>query len=280
MKDTVNEIHKDYLVMNGEFITTKGFDPTEITRTTSVYEVIRVIKGVPLFLEEHLKRLNKSINLLNFEFPIDVKDMEAQIHRLIDINRCYDYNVKIIVNNLESVSPNIFIFFVASSYPSKDLYQRGVHTILYTGERDNPNAKVVSKDFREQVTDARKKANAYEALLVNKNQQITEGSRSNVFFVKNNKVYTASGEKVLMGITRSRIIQLCKDLRIPLEETQISTEFLEECDGLFITGTSPKVLPIATVDEKSYDSINNPVIIQIKESYDALIENYIASKNK
>ena len=70
------------------------------------------------------------------------------------------------------------------SYPSKEYYKKGVKVILYYGERENPNLKVVSTAFRAKVAEKMKEANAHEALLVDRHGFITEGSKSNFFGIK------------------------------------------------------------------------------------------------
>lgn len=280
MKGNYKEIHKDYFLMNGQVLNSEEFEPVEIIESTSVYEVIRIIEGVPLFLEEHLARLQKSLALLNSSVTIDTIDIEKQIHQLIKINRCYDYNMKLIINNLSSPAPNIFLFFISSKYPSQEEYKEGVATILYAAERKNPNIKVLLKDFRQNIEGKLRKVNAYEAILVNQDQEITEGSRSNIFFVKEDILYTSPAEKVLKGVTRNRIFKLCKSQGIPVVETPISIDFLKECDGLFISSTPFKILPISTVGNDSYNSAINPIVLKVMEAYDNLIKNYINAKKK
>ena len=156
---------------------------------------------------------------------------------------------------------------------------KGIHTILHEAERDNPNVKVIAATFRDKVNKSIENAGAYEALLVNNKGEITEGSKSNVFFVKDDVFYTAPAEDVLVGITRSRIIQLCLKLGYNIVEQPISVDFLEDIDGLFLTGTSPKVLPIASINERKYNSAGNSAIRAIHDAYNKLINDYI-DKNK
>ncbi|SES85871.1 branched-chain amino acid aminotransferase [Natronincola peptidivorans] len=280
MKTNYKEVHRDFFLMNGKMIAAEEFNPEAITKTTSVYEVIRIIDGVPLFLEEHMERLNKSFHLLGFDYTIDEKNIEKEIHQLIEINGCYDYNMKVIVNSLDSISPNTFVFFIESNYPTEEQYRIGVDAILYAGERETPNAKVVAKSFRQQIQEEIKKAHAFEAILVDQHQQITEGSRSNIFVVKGNKLYTAPSEKVLKGVTRKRILDLCRKMSFPIEEAPISIDLLKKADGVFMTGTSPKVLPIFRVDYTEYASAENPIIKSIMKAYDDVIEDYIHTHKK
>lgn len=269
------EVAKDYFLHNGGVFPSKEFNIEKTIVYPSVYEVIRVMDGVPLFFEEHINRLGSSIELLGYKQPYDNETIEEHILKLLEINKCYNYNVKIIINALDSEKPNLFVYYVVSSYPEAELYKKGAHTILYEAERDNPNVKVIAATFRDRVNESIKNADAYEALLVNNRGEITEGSRSNVFFVKDDTFYTAPAEDVLVGITRKRIIQLCLKLGYKVMEEPISVGFLENIDGLFLTGTSPKVLPIATIDDRKYNSNENNAIKAVRDAYDKLISDYI-----
>ena len=273
------EIAKDYFLYNGDIFPSKEFDIEKTIVYPSVYEVIRVIDGVPLFFEEHINRLGSSIELLGHKQPYDNETIKQHILKLLEINKCYNYNIKIIINALDSEKPNLFVYYVVSSYPEAELYEKGAHTILYEAERDNPNVKVIAATFRERVNESIKNADAYEALLVNNRGEITEGSRSNVFFVKDDTFYTAPAGDVLVGITRNRIIQLCLKLGYKVMEEPVSINFLENIDGLFLTGTSPKVLPVATVDNRKYNSSENSAIKAVHDAYNKLISDYV-DKNK
>ena len=138
---------------------------------------------------------------------------------------------------------------------------------------------MIAATFRDRVNESIKNADAYEALLVNNKGEITEGSKSNVFFVRDDVFYTAPAKDVLVGITRSRIIQLCLKLGYSIMEQPINVDFLENIDGLFLTGTSPKVLPIATIDDRKYNSTENSAIGAIHDAYNKLIDDYI-DKNR
>jgi len=269
------EIHQKYYISNGVIKSTEEFEAEEVLKNPSVYEVIRVIEAVPLFLEEHLNRLNKSISLLGFSFKVDSNMFKGQIEELIKSNGKPQENLKIIVNDLETDNPNIYLFFISSHYPSATDYEKGVSTILYSAMRKNPNVKAVSISQREMINSALKDSNVYEAILVNENKEITEGSRSNIFIVKADVIYTAPAQDVLLGITRERVIKLCEKLKVPIIEQPIPVGFLQECEGLIITGTSPKILPIAAVCNEKFDSANHPLILKLREAYDEMIRDYI-----
>lgn len=274
----IDEIIEKYFILNGSILPVEEIEKGNAGDSKSIYEVIRVMSGVPLFLEKHMDRLEASANLIGCSLGKTASKISADIHKLIEVNGKPEKNIKIVVYNLEGPEINYRISFIKSSYPEPQDYERGIHTILFEAERKNPNAKIINQSFKEAVAAELEKSHAYEALLVNKNGEITEGSRSNVFFIKGDKVYTSPKGSVLIGITRSSVFELCKSLSIEIIEKPISTAFLEDIDGLFISGTSPKLLPVKSIGNTSYDSSHNPVIRKLMRAYDEMIEKYISHR--
>jgi len=112
------EIASDFFLLNGNTLSSSEFNQKTTTLYPSFYEVIRVIDGIPLFFEEHIQRLVQSLQLLNFKLPYDESTIKKQIHTLIQINKCYNYNVKIVVNNLNNKVPNLFMLMFIFSHLS------------------------------------------------------------------------------------------------------------------------------------------------------------------
>lgn len=271
------EINEEYFIHNG-IVMKKNSKKISLEKVNNViYEVIRVIDGIPLFLEEHIARLSKSANLLNYNIENILETIELDTRKTISLNENPELNLKILLYNIENPIPDYYIFFIESNYPMEELYETGIKTVTFKAVRSNPNAKIINNEFRKNVNESIEKNNAYEALLLNDNDEVTEGSRSNVFFIKGDTVYTPPGNDVLLGTTRNKIIKICNDANIKVCEEPITISFLINCDALFITGTSPKVLPISQVDDRMYDSPNNKILLKIMESYDNLIKEYIAS---
>lgn len=271
------EIIEKYFIHNGSVFPSDSKELSFDKKSKVIYEVIRVIDGKPLFLEEHISRLKKSASLLNCSIDNMTDTIVRDTKKVIGLNEMPEKNLKILIYNINNTMPDYYIFFIESSYPDKKLYQKGIKAITYKAVRDNPQAKVIKADFRNNVNAVLKQTDAYEALLLNDADEITEGSRSNVFFVKDDSVYTSPSKDVLLGVTRTHIIKLCGKLDINIIEQPINYSFFESCDGLFITGTSPKVLPIFQVDDRKFDSPKNNIILTIMESFDSMIKEYIKS---
>lgn len=239
-----------------------------------IYEVLRIIDGKPIFLEDHLIRMKNSFKLINEDFELKDEEICAKIKKLINLENKKCGNIKI---TYDLQKENLDLFFIQHFYPSKDMYRNGVKTILYFGERENPNAKILNEEFRKNVNEKIKNNDAYEAILVNKNGYITEGSKSNIFMVKGNDIITSPVKSVLPGVTRGKIINLANKIGINVIESQYDYKDIEKLDSMFISGTSPKVLPIKTVNE-TIMNINNDIMKKIMEAYDCEVENYIKDK--
>ena len=273
-----SEIIEKYVVSNSKVMPVSKAGILSEGSSRTIYEVIRVISGVPLFLERHMERLEASARLMDYSINNISDKIQSSMTELIKANNSPDKNAKIIVYNMENPIPDYMAYFIRSSYPAPEEYKTGVHVILLKEERDNPNAKVVNISFKERVAAALADAKAYETLLVNRENEITEGSRSNVFFVKNGTVITAPKGNVLIGITRLCVFELCENLGIKVLEKPISTAALRDMDGVFMTGTSPKILPIGSIDDMSFSSAGNPVIKALMKGYDEMIAEYVENK--
>jgi len=242
----------------------------------SVYEVVRILDGVALFLEDHFQRFVTSAKLQEIDFQLSFADFKQRIAELVSVNGQTDGNVKFVFFTEKNQS-RWAASFIPHSYPSADDYKNGVATDLLFAERDNPNAKVIKKDLRFLANRAIAEKSVYEVLLVNQQGKITEGSRSNVFFCKSDELYTAPASLVLDGITRQKVIQCIKKLGMNLVEEAISLDELHQIDAAFITGTSPKVLPIRTVGNLQFD-VQNKIVISLMTEYNRMIEDYLAKE--
>ena len=241
----------------------------------SLYEVIRISDGIPIFLMEHIERLYNSAEIMKYSLSITRDEIIDRILKLIKKNNAEEGNLKLVINYSNNINERFLAYFLPHAYPTKEDYLEGVKTITYHEERSNPNAKVVNSVFREQVNATINREEVYEAILVDDSGFITEGSRSNIFMVLDSTVVTSKVEKVLPGITRQYIIKICKSLNIKFEEKNVHGKDIEAITGLFISGTSPKVLPIKSVDDILFNSAKNTTINSIMIEYEVEI-----NKNK
>ncbi len=264
-----------YCYFNEHWINASDFDHSIFSNGVSLYEVIRVINGVPLFIEEHLSRLDVSAQLINFKRWLSTKDLKQIIEILIEKNNTLNGNIKVSINRNPKLSTkNIICQFIPAHYPSASNYLKGVKSILFNAERDNPNVKKTNQTLREAADKAIKAYKVFEVILVDRDHYITEGSRSNIFFIKDQTIYTSPNNKVLAGVTRQKILNLCSSNGIEISEQVISTSKLRYFNAAFFSGTSPKVLPISTIDQIKFNP-TYPLLKKIMMLYEDEINRYL-----
>ncbi len=261
---------------NGELKNCSGFVTSELFEGESVYEVIRVIGMVPLFFEDHFNRLENSVMMIGRKTGISSSGLLDMVRQLILKNDLENGNLKILIS-FTDYSYEVYIFLVESQYPDSEMYYKGVPAILYYAERRNPTAKIFNHRLRLSIYERLIMEGAYEALLVNRNRFITEGSRSNIFIVFNDTVVTAPDEFVLSGITRQYILNMCTNLHINLELRLVSTEEVQKADAVFLTGTSPHILGINRIDDVRF-KVDHPITLRLSEAYREKVSEYIRER--
>ena len=232
----------------------------------SVYEVVRLRNGRPMFLPEHYERLEASLGSLGLLTPFTYEELSYAITEMADENKITDHNLKIEVD----VSGFSVICMSPTHYPAPELYDTGVKTDILFGERKNPNVKMMDRELRDAADKAIRDGGLFEVFLVDRNGMITEGSRSNVFFIKDGEVYTPPAGQVLKGVTRLKIIDIINEMKAEgltdLHEEELKAEDAENCDAAFISGTSPGVLPVASMGGAGFD-VKDPVMLEIMKRY-------------
>ena len=234
----------------------------------SIYEVIRLTDGHPQFLPEHFTRLENSLGSIGMAVPFTCEKLAESIRTLAEEGQILNHNLKLEVD----VTGHSILYMNPTHYPSADQYAQGVRTDLFHGERKNPNVKMMDQALRDATDAAIRDQGLYEVILVDRNGQITEGSRSNIFFIKGGQVYTSPLHQVLPGVTRGKILEILHGRGVTVHETAISASEIASFEAAFISGTSPKVLPIASIGDVRFD-VDEPLLRNIMGWYDAAFTN-------
>ena len=248
--------------------------------TFQLYEVIRIIDDIPIFLEDHLTRLYLSARLTGMVQLPNVTYLTELVKTFVNSQKKNIGNIKLSFSFSDpSSKPFCELNYIPHAYPTKDEYTYGVKVGLLYADRIIPNAKIQNSEIRDRANKVISENNLYEVLLIDSTGNITEGSRSNVFFVKNETLYSAPGDKILQGITRIKILNLCKTANIQVVETEIPANVLNQYEAAFLTGTSPKVLPISSIEKFVYKT-DIPLMIKLQKLYNLLIDDYISNWDK
>lgn len=243
------------------------------------YEVVRMIDGKILFLKDHLNRLRDSLFGTELTFP----GQEAIIESLKLLQNTNDFklgNIRICLQRKGEDLLDLLCYFVPYIYPETCAYLTGVQLATYPHVRSDPGIKKWDNQFRVSVNQYIRDHGVYEALLLNDKRQITEGSRSNLFFLdRNQNLFTPPEKNVLPGITRKQVIELCNRKGLEVLERPVQLSELDQMETVFITGTSPKILPVWQIDSHQF-KVDHPLLRMLMEDFEAVIEKNLSDLNR
>ncbi len=261
----MNECFGKKFILNGELHPSELFDNSLIYEGDSIYEVIRMVKGVPVFFPDHLERLSTSVKLQHKSMLTDAAELKNNIIQLTRSDKKKESNIKIVFNYNKGVI-NYLIYFIEPIYPSDEQYKKGVKGILFFAERKDPESKVINHKLRSSIYHKLIQDGGYEALLVNAKNLITEGSRSNIFFLRNETLITAPDNLILNGITRKYVLEICRENKINVELACVNADHILEYEAVFMTGTSPMVLPFYCINDKLFN-VRLPLMEKLRKLY-------------
>lgn len=237
-----------------------------------LYEVFRIIDNIPLFWPDHFSRLQNSAKLAGLKWLPRQVQLKTSILKLIRNSDFSEGNIKLMVSVTNPA--DYYIYFVAHHYPSEADYATGVNVLTLKAQRTNPNAKILNPELRSLCLEMCHKKQVYEVVLVNEQNCLTEGSRSNLFFIQDQNLYTAPSKDVLPGITRKYVIEAAVESGMNLIEKPIPLQSIELYDAIFISGTSPKVLPVRKIDNHEFNH-QNIFLYHIMKRYNNLINRHL-----
>ena len=261
-------------IYNKEIKSCCDFNPFDFENHLVVYEVLRVIDGVPLFIEEHISRFFGSVEINKLETEISERQIKSRLKALIEINKLSIGNIRFQLAFSESKSPVFYAWISPFFYPGKTQQEHGVDCSLYLSKRPTPNAKLSLLKIREATAKEIISKKVFEVILHNKEGEISEGSKSNLFFIKNNTLFTSPESNVLIGVTRSKVFDLCHKMNIEIIEKHLLKNELSDFDSAFLSGTSIKLLAIKSIGKQNFET-KNPVMKLLTIKYEELIQNYI-----
>ena len=238
------------------------------------YETIRVKDGVLLFVEDHLARLVKSVKGLE-NFPVDTAGILSEAYSLIDMDGVTDGSIRIVLTK-----ESLLIHQADITLPSEELFEQGINTSLLNWERQTPNLKIFRGDYKTKVNEKFREANShglpFELVLSDNDGRLYEGSMSNLFVIRDGQVYSAPDEKILIGITRKRVMEALKRSGLELQTGTFRPEELDPAnDAVFVSSTPFDILPVRYIDDYEFRSSDNEILKMISKMYREYTSEYI-----
>ncbi len=244
------------------------------TDETMYYEVIRVTEGIPLFWEDHLARLIRSVA---GQFPIP-GSLYAESRHLIAANPPGPVNLRLVLT-----ARNRVMHLTPSYYPSPAQMTAGVPTGLLAWERVDPQVKIIRADYKAAVAARFAQPGpfgpCFELLLADSHGYLTEGSRSNLFFIRGETFLTAPDNKILLGITRKYVMQALAAAGGQVQTGMVTMEDISHgrVDAAFLSGSPIDLLPISAIETIQLPSGHNPLFLKANAAYQAIVRTYLDS---
>ena len=250
----------DEIYLNGSFLPRSKAQISIMDRGflfgDGVYELIPVFNKKVFLLDEHLKRLKNSLNLIQMD---DIKGLDKIISILIEKNTKNNFFIYLHITRgvqnsrnhiyVENIEPTVLL--MCENYPSfsKDLIKKGFQATIQDDFRwMKSNIKSISLLGNVLLKNHASSNECYETLLI-RNNRLTEGSTSNVFIVKNEIIYTPKlSNELLPGVTRGLLIKLLSQNNLKVIESDISQLDLINADEIWCSSSTNSVVPIVKVD--------------------------------
>jgi branched-chain amino acid aminotransferase len=242
-----------------------GIDNLEFTYGYGVYEALKVRKRKLYFVEEHSTRLLESASIIKIQTRLNSDTIKEWIITFAKSVKEDSFNIKVLF-----VGQNLYIFATNPKYLAQR--NQGVKVVTAKGERKFPQAKTLNMLESYIIFTESSKKEAYDALVVNHDGKIREGTRTNFFYTDGTTIFTAPAAQVLNGVTRSTLLKVLESNKIPVEEKELDSTELSQYTGFFLTSTSSKVVPISQIDERSIEIPE--IVTRIMKLYDEFLDNY------
>ncbi len=277
------------LFLNGKFVKAKEATTDLFSQTLhygfGTFEGIRAyhtINGVKIFKAyEHFNRLKNSCDLVGIPFDYDVETLTQISYQVLKKNNLKDAYIRPLVfcgPNMSLSTPKEISIMIAAWEWGKYLGDQLLRVSVSSFQRPNPKSvKVEAKVCGHYVnsimaTNEAKQRGFDEALMLDINGFVAEGPGANFFYEKDGVLYTPPLGNILPGITRQTVLEICRELDMPVEEKYFRPEDLFEADSAFFCGTAAEVIGIESIEGQKFSKDwKNSLGAIIQEAYKCLV---------
>ncbi|MCE5213901.1 MAG: branched-chain amino acid transaminase [Methanobacterium sp.] len=294
---------KGKIWFNGEFVAWKDANIHVLSHVvhygSSVFEGIRCYKtknGPAVFrLQDHVKRLFNSGKIYRMNIPYTQEQIVQAILETIRENELEDCYIRPIVLRgykelgvipLKCPLTTVIAAWKWGKYLGEDAIENGVEVGVSTWRRMAPNtlpnmAKAGANYMNSQLAKMESVHNNFdEAIMLDYQGSVSEGTGENIFLVKDDILYTPhSSLSLLSGITRDSVIKMADDLGISVKEETIPREMLYLADELFLTGTAAEITPVRSVDGITIgEGKRGPITTQLQDKFFSIVEGAVEDR--
>ncbi len=272
---------KQYACVNGEYVEQNAavipIGDRGLRHGFGLFETLPVVNGTAFLLDEHVHRLIESARTMAIEDIPQTETLTQTARALIEKNEATTATLRIVLTAGADKGPNwILETEEARAYPEKS-YAEGMQLTLSSIHRNptSPLTGMKSLCYLENIL-ARNEAQASgcdEALLLNTDQFIAEGSFTSIFFYQDGEILTPSLHAgILPGITRAEVIRLSHEADLRVREELFTLVDILDATEVFLTSSLLGIMPVYTLDGKGFGPVcPGPVTQQLTAAYQGRI---------
>lgn len=234
-----------------------------------VFEGIRVYNGKIFECDAHVRRLYDSAKAIRLKIPIAPAELKNVMEQTVKTNGFHECYLRVVVTRgvgslgidpTKCANPSLIVIADLIQVYPKEMFEKGIAVITASTLRMHPSAlspRIKSLNYLNNIL-ARIEANdagVPEAIMLNTEGNVAEGTVQNVFIVRDGQVRTpTTHDGILEGVTRKVMMELCAKLGIPCVEKSIQRLDLYIADEMFLTGTGGEVMPVTKIDGRQIGS--------------------------
>jgi branched-chain amino acid aminotransferase len=280
------------IYLNGEFVSKENAKVSVYDHGflygDGIFEGIRLYNGNIFKLREHLDRLYDSAKSIMLEIPLSYEEMQEAVAETLRKNNLKNGYIRLVVSRgpgdlgldpRRSPKANVIIIAEQLAIYPEEAYVNGLKTISVSPRRNLPDAlnpKIKSLNYLNNILVKIQSnlAGVGEAIMLNSQGYVAEGSSDNIFIVKRGVVFTPPCYcGALEGITRLAIIELCAKYGIPLKEEPFTLHDVYVADEVFFTGTAAEVIAVREVDGRTIGGGKaGPVTTRLLKEFRGIVE--------
>ena len=281
---------------NGQLIEWRDAKTHVLTHTLhygmGVFEGVRAYEtaeGPAIFrLQEHTKRLFNSAKILGMKLPYtqdEINEAHIDVVKANNLHSCYFRPLAYYGAAKLGVAPqadDVQVILAAwpwGAYLGEEGMKRGIRVRVSSFTRHHPNihmikAKANGNYLNSILANTEATRDGYdEAILLDAQGYVAEGSGENIFVVNEGRLYTPALDVALDGITRKSVIAIAEEMGLPVIEKRITRDELYAADEVFFTGTAAEVTPIREIDNREIGiGERGPITTEIQPRYFDIVE--------
>ena len=252
-----------------------------------IWEGIRLVKNEWLFIDEHIDRLFEGCLAIDIKLDLSRDEIKEAILETQKINNMSDSaHARVMITRGDKIKPFQqpslstsginFVIIMEHSFESPN--SNGIKLVTVPQVRGLPMSQDPKLNSHSKLNCIiaciqANKAGGDEALMLDPYGFVNTTNSCNFFIVKNNEVWTSTGDYCMNGITRKKVIELCSEHKIPIYEKNFSLVDVYSAQEAFITGTLGSLTQVISIDERSIGSPDEgwPITSKLRQAYKKLI---------